>query len=120
MPSTTRKKTKGVKAVATQTLVIPSTILIADKERRTMKYFLALAGGVPCLHFNWVKDCIQQVLLHIVVPHHKQHKCCSYLESVGYCCSFPSFFVAFWIFRFEETVSIQVSSHLLAKNNKCS
>ena len=37
------------------------TFLLADKPRRTAKYLLALAGGVPCVQPSWAKDCLKQV-----------------------------------------------------------
>lgn len=37
------------------------TFLLADKARRTAKYFLALASGVPCIRPLWAKDCLKQV-----------------------------------------------------------
>jgi len=41
-------------------VTLPSRILIADKERRTLKYLLALATGVPCVQPLWVKHCSEQ------------------------------------------------------------
>jgi hypothetical protein len=41
---------------------LPATVLIADKPRRTMKYLLALAAGVPCVKYNWIQDCEKEVL----------------------------------------------------------
>ena len=47
--------------------VCPSkTFLLADKPRRTAKYLLALAGGVPCIQPTWAKDCLKQV--HTLLP----------------------------------------------------
>ncbi|XP_065913557.1 serine-rich adhesin for platelets-like isoform X2 [Dysidea avara] len=37
------------------------TFLLADKARRTEKYFLALANGVPCIRPSWAKECLKQV-----------------------------------------------------------
>ena len=44
--------------------VCPSkTFLLADKPRRTAKYLLALAGGVPCIQPTWAKDCLKQACI---------------------------------------------------------
>ena len=46
--------------------VCPSkTFLLADKPRRTAKYLLALAGGVPCVRPSWAKDCLKQVRTYL-------------------------------------------------------
>jgi hypothetical protein len=45
----------------TKTLGNPSVILLADKPHRTTKYFFCLASGIPCLHYNWIKHCVDKV-----------------------------------------------------------
>lgn len=39
---------------------VAKTILIADNAKRTLKYFLALASGTPCLHYNWITHCVEE------------------------------------------------------------
>ncbi len=39
---------------------LPSCILIADKAHRTLKYLSAIALGLPTLHYNWIKHCVEQ------------------------------------------------------------
>ena len=34
-------------------------LLLADTHCRTLKYFQALALGVPCIHTRWVSDCVR-------------------------------------------------------------
>jgi hypothetical protein len=36
---------------------VPSLILIGARAERTNKYILALAAGVPCVHYNWLYQC---------------------------------------------------------------
>jgi hypothetical protein len=41
--------------------VLPKTFLISDMPRRTPKYLLALAAGVPCVHYHWLFHSIEEV-----------------------------------------------------------
>lgn len=36
------------------------TFLVADTYYRTHKYLYALAADIPCVHFNWIKKCVDQ------------------------------------------------------------
>lgn len=40
---------------------VPSLILIGARAERTNKYILALAAGVPCVHYNWLYQCRHDV-----------------------------------------------------------
>jgi len=38
----------------------PSMVLLADKERRTIKYVLGLVSGTPCVHYDWLLQCVEK------------------------------------------------------------
>jgi hypothetical protein len=47
-----RSKARGRAAYPQSQL--PSTLLLANKPHRTLKYLLALAAGIPTIHYNWL------------------------------------------------------------------
>ncbi len=85
-------------------LIIICIVLIADKERRTLKYLLAIATGTPCLHHNWVKHCAEQVC---DIP------LCSYSFISGMRPSFPSLSTSSRIFSSERGNIIHVSTEFI-------
>eukprot|EP00026_Physarum_polycephalum_P010723 Phypoly_transcript_10898.p1 GENE.Phypoly_transcript_10898~~Phypoly_transcript_10898.p1 ORF type:complete len:201 (+),score=32.21 Phypoly_transcript_10898:542-1144(+) len=50
-------------------VILPSRFLVADKERRTLKYLLAIATGTPCIKPNWIKHCHEQDCVLPYVPY---------------------------------------------------
>ena len=60
----------------TQCSIVCLAFLIADKYYRTHKYLFALAASIPCIHFNWLKTCADQVIIFV-----EFNKCCC-LEEV--------------------------------------
>ena len=53
---------------------ISTTILIADSQRRTAKYTMAVLHCLPCLPYSWLIACINHVrllrLLALPCPSH--------------------------------------------------
>lgn len=39
-----------------------NVFLISDNYARTVKYIYALAAGIPCLSYNWITKCINEVI----------------------------------------------------------
>jgi hypothetical protein len=39
-----------------------NVFLISDNYARTVKYIYALAGGIPCLSYNWISECLLKVI----------------------------------------------------------
>ncbi len=39
---------------------MPCAVLVADQPRRTSKYLQAVAAHIPCVHYDWVLDCVEQ------------------------------------------------------------
>eukprot|EP01113_Clastostelium_recurvatum_P009034 TRINITY_DN14316_c0_g1_i3.p1 TRINITY_DN14316_c0_g1~~TRINITY_DN14316_c0_g1_i3.p1 ORF type:complete len:638 (-),score=97.27 TRINITY_DN14316_c0_g1_i3:3-1916(-) len=47
----------------------PPLILISDAPRRTLKYILAVACGVPCVRFSWVRECCDNMQTEPIEPY---------------------------------------------------
>lgn len=39
--------------------------LLADDASHKVKYLMALGLGIPCLHFDWVRHCMEEVCLWV-------------------------------------------------------
>lgn len=53
---------------------MPGLVLLADKPRRTLKYILAVATGIPCVNYKWIIQCCDKVTIVVSqLPH--THNC---------------------------------------------
>ena len=39
--------------------------VLSDDHCRTQKYLLGLALAIPCVSYDWIKSCLQQVYYYI-------------------------------------------------------
>ena len=39
-----------------------SVVLLSSKPVTTLKYLIALAKGIPCVHYYWILHCVRKVL----------------------------------------------------------
>eukprot|EP00727_Mastigamoeba_balamuthi_P013849 m51a1_g9087 hypothetical protein (207) ;mRNA; r:42051-42878 len=54
---------RPVTLTPTRWAALPSHVLVSEKEHRTLKYLVAVAAGIPCVHYRWVRHCVKQCVL---------------------------------------------------------
>lgn len=50
-----------LQAAALATKADPRVFVVSDVARKTKKYLVALAAGIPCVSYRWTLECLHQV-----------------------------------------------------------